>query len=1156
MLIAETHTGQATRQHCTSNRPQWLSIRKHGLLLHFGLKNGVAVMHCDGGPGELSGFLPDAQTTPLYDRCLSAISPEFRELTVSALHSALSDGSPIQLEILLEDQGQPERWVRLVLVPGDPATGSVAVTLFDITHETHTCGQAHHNATRLELAIEAAEDAVWDWNLVTNHPYFSDRYYSMLGYAPNEFPASYESWRSLVHPDDIESAELILGEHFANQRETYIAEFRMRQKSGFYVWIQARGRVVAWDSDGRATRMVGVHTDISSQKLAEQSIRESEHAYRAMFDQSPFTVTLRRLNGPYVDVNRQMLTASRLQRSEIIGKTPLELGLYDPETNRQFNEILARDGGMSNFEIVSLIGGSHRNLLMSARVIDINGEPHVLTVGNDITERKNVERALRELEDRTRSLVASIPIGMHVYRLNSDGALIFTDFNPAAESILVADHREFVGKPIEEAFPALVETGIPERYKEVVRTGQSWNSEQFHYNDGAIAGAFELHAFATGVDSMAVAFADVTERKQAEMQLADSQRQLKGLTDNLPGVIYQFELKPDRTHKLRFISGKVEQILGFSKDQPDLIASLISRIDPRDIEQFRHSLYKSLSSLSQWQFEGRYVRENGDISWFKMLSTPHLENDVVVFDGIMLDVTDLLEAQQQLRNSETMLTAVIETIPGRVFWKNHNLHYLGCNSAFARDAGMERPADLAGKMDFDVAWKDQAELYRTDDLKVMETGIGRLNFEEPQTTPEGNTIWLRTSKVPLRSASGEIIGVLGTYDDITENKKMEDQLARAEKMQALGLLAGGVAHDLNNTLGPLVGYPELMLRQLPEGSPLRKMVLRIERAAIDAVDVIQDLLTLARRGRYEMKPISLNDVVATYLDSSHYLRISSERPGIKVTTDLTTNLPLIQGSTAHLSKVIMNLVGNAFEAMEEPASLTIATQTVALSRLESGVTIPAPGLYNLLRIRDTGCGIAREDLHKIFEPYFSRKSMGRSGTGLGLAVVYGVIKDHKGYYDVFSEVGKGTEFVFYFPVSTEEAEAVEQEVKNEQAVRGKILVVDDSVEQRELAHQLIAGLGYEVDAVTNGHEALKYLAGNHVDIVVLDMVMEKDFDGLSTYEAMLKMRPEQRAVIVSGFSDMERVHKMQALGAGPFVRKPYTMKVIGEALSETLRKPH
>ncbi|MFZ1684202.1 MAG: PAS domain S-box protein [Candidatus Zixiibacteriota bacterium] len=1031
MLIAETLAGQAIRQHCTSNRPQWLSTRKHGLLLQFVLKNGAPELHFGGNPSDLSGYLPKADTAPLYDRFLSAISPEFRDQTASALHSALLDGNPIQLEILLADQEQAERWIRLILTPAEPAAGSVALTLFDITREMHICGQAHHDATRLELAIEAADDAVWDWNLVTNHPYFSDRYYSMLGYAPNEFPASYESWRSLVHPDDIESAELILREHFANQRETYIAEFRMRQKSGFYIWIQARGRVVAWDGEGRATRMVGIHTDISSQKLAEQSIRESEHAYRAMFDQSPFTVTLRRLNGPYVDVNRKMLDACCLQRSEIIGKTPLELGLYDPETNRQFNENLAHDGGMSNFEIVSLIGGRYRNLLMSARIIDINGEPHVLTVGNDITDRKNAEQALEQ-----------------------------------------------------------------------------------------------------------------------------SRLQLRGLTDNLPGVIYQFELKPDRTHKLRFISGKVEQILGFSKDRPDLITTLISRIDPRDIEEFRHSLYKSLSTLSQWQFEGRYVRENGEISWFKMLSTPHRENDLVVFDGIMLDVTDLLEAQQRLHDSETMLTAVLETIPGRVFWKDQNLNFLGGNSALARDAGLGRPDDLVGKSDYELAWKDQADLYRADDFKVMETGIGRLNYEEPQTTPEGTTIWLRTNKVPLRSASGEIIGVLGTYDDITENKKMESQLARAEKMQALGLLAGGVAHDLNNTLGPLVGYPELMLRQLPEGSPLRKMVLRIERAAIDAVDVIQDLLTLARRGRYELKPISLNDVVATYLDSSHYLRISTERPGIKVTTDLNKDLPLIMGSTAHLSKVIMNLVGNAFEAMEEPSSLTITTQTVELSRLESGVTIPAPGLYNLLRIRDTGCGIAREDLHKIFEPYFSRKSMGRSGTGLGLAVVYGVVKDHQGYYDVFSEVGKGTEFVFYFPVSAEEAEVERQDENNEQAVKGKVLVVDDSVEQRELAHQLIAGLGYEVDSVTNGHEALKYLAGNHVDVVVLDMVMEKDFDGLSTYEAMLKMRPEQRALIVSGFSDMERVHKMQALGAGPFVRKPYTMKAIGDALSETLRKPH
>ena len=402
--------------------------------------------------------------------------------------------------------------------------------------------------------------------------------------------------------------------------------------------------------------------------------------------------------------------------------------------------------------------------------------------------------------------------------------------------------------------------------------------------------------------------------------------------------------------------------------------------------------------------------------------------------------------------------------------------------------------------------------------------------------------------------------ILITLNDITERKNAEEhernlqeKLQRAERMESLGILAGGVAHDLNNMLGPLVGYPELMLLRLPKDSPLRNQVEKMGASARDAANVVQDLLTLARRGRYEMVPTNINNVINSYLDSPAFANLLQLHPDVKVNTRLDESSGNILGSSAHLSKVFMNLIMNAFDAMPEGGELLIETACRHLDRLPGGHEKIERGNYVMVRIGDTGQGIEEKDLERIFEPYYSKKKMAASGSGLGLAVVYGILKDHKGYYDIVSKVGKGTEFILYFPVTSEEAgcdQSIEDFSGNE-----KILVVDDVPEQREIAGELLSSLGYKVESCNNGHEAIQFLNKNKADIVVLDMIMEKDFDGLDTYREIIKMQPGQKAVIVSGFSITERVEQMQELGAGPYIRKPFSREQLGKAVRDELDRP-
>ncbi len=385
--------------------------------------------------------------------------------------------------------------------------------------------------------------------------------------------------------------------------------------------------------------------------------------------------------------------------------------------------------------------------------------------------------------------------------------------------------------------------------------------------------------------------------------------------------------------------------------------------------------------------------------------------------------------------------------------------------------------------------------------------------------------------------------------------ELQQKLERARRMESLGALAGGVAHDLNNMLGPLVAYPELILMSLDENSPIRADVERIGKAATDAANVIQDLLTLARRGRYEMEPLDLVQTVKDYLESPSARDTRKRKPEVDLIVNLPEDPTIIMGSPTHLSKAIMNLFVNAFDAIEVSGTVTLTVSRRHITQLSSGFSRVEPGDYVMLEISDSGVGIPPENISKVFEPYYSTKTMGRSGSGLGLSVVYGIVKDHKGYYDILSDVGQGTQFQLFFPECEENTRETAPDLSNCNG-NESILVVDDVEDQRRLAKRLLSSFGYDVYTVVSGEEALKFIQRRAVDIVVIDMVLQGDFDGLDTYRHILKLYPQQKAVIVSGFSKTERVEEMKQIGAGAYIRKPYTRRTIGKAVRDELdRQP-
>lgn len=392
----------------------------------------------------------------------------------------------------------------------------------------------------------------------------------------------------------------------------------------------------------------------------------------------------------------------------------------------------------------------------------------------------------------------------------------------------------------------------------------------------------------------------------------------------------------------------------------------------------------------------------------------------------------------------------------------------------------------------------------------------------------------------------------GILRDVTERVLLQEQLQRAQRMEAMGLLAGGVAHDLNNILSGLLGYPDLLLMKLPPDSPLCKYLHGIKESAERASDVVNDLLALARRENYSMDAISVNRIVNEYVNSLDFQAIKRRHAGVDIKLELGEDSIYIKGSISHLIKSFMNLLINALQAMPKGGNVFIRSYKVNIDDSFLEFSDIEHGEYGVIEIEDSGEGIAEKDLAKIFEPFYSKK-IHKRGTGLGLAIVYGVIQDHKGHIDVKSVEKEGTVFSIYLPITIPDIKRIPTSALDLTGVES-VLVIDDVPEQRELAKEFLEPLGYTVSCVDSGEAAIVFLQKNYVDILILDMILEDGIDGLETYQQIKKIHPNQKAIIASGFANNERVQETQALGAGAYLGKPYNRQQLSIAIRKELNR--
>jgi len=648
--------------------------------------------------------------------------------------------------------------------------------------------------------------------------------------------------------------------------------------------------------------------------------------------------------------------------------------------------------------------------------------------------------------------------------------------------------------------------------------------------------------------------------------LRQSEEKYRTILESIEDGYFEVDLAGNFT----FFNDSICEILGYSRDE--LIGmnnrQYTDEDNARKLYQTFNKVYTSGQSAKE--FDWQIIRKDGtnrhvdaSVSLIK-----DSEDHRIGFRGIVREITERKRMEGALRESEEkyrklyneskraeqVYHSLLQTSADAVIIYDMEGKVKYINPSFTKIFGWPME-ELEGKR---IPFLPDSEKEATMAGIKEIVGIGKAiqGFDTKRYTKDGRVIDVNISGSRYDDHEGKPAGMLVVLRDTSERKRLEAQLLQAQKMEAIGTLAGGVAHDLNNILSGIVSYPDLLLMQLPEDSPFKEPISTIQDSGNKAATIVQDLLTLARRGVATMEVVNLNDIISKYLKSPEYKKLLSFHPLVKVNTDLVEDLLNISGSPVHFTKTVMNLVSNAAEAMPDGGTILISTENRYIDSPIKGYDDIKEGDYITLKVSDYGIGISSKDRERIFEPFYTKKVMGRSGTGLGMAVVWGTVKDHQGYIDVQSTEGKGTTFILYFPATREKSATDQAAFRIEEYMSHgeSILVVDDVEEQRKIASNILSELGYSVTSVSSGEKAVEYLQDNSADLLVLDMIMDPGIDGFETYKRIIQFHPDQKAIIASGFSETECVKEAQKLGAGQYVQKPYTLEKIGVAIKEELEK--
>jgi PAS domain S-box-containing protein len=888
-------------------------------------------------------------------------------------------------------------------------------------------------------------------------------------------------------------------------------QFGMHQCSYPHVWTPEEERL--FKEIGRRLE------DALTSLLAHRDLQESEERYRRIVDTATEGIWLIGPDTTTSFVNTRMAEMLGCSGEEMIGR-PFADFMFEEDVPDHLQKMDNRRKGISETYERRFRRKDGQTVWTHASATPIFDAGHHFNgsfgMFTDITERKRVENVLLESEELFRTLTEKSLVG--VYIIQDD---LFRYVNRALAEMFGSAPEEIIDRlgPVDFLTPEDRERVLDSiRRRTAGEIGFSHHEFHISRKDGSIRAveAFGSRALHKGRPAVLGTIIDITERKRSEEKLFQVTERWERTFDAVPDLIAIIDTDFRIVHANKAMADRLGSTPAECAGQVCYAAVHKSEALPSFCPhaQTLTDCHEHMAEVSEEGLGGDFIVSTSPIydSAGQLMGSVHVARDI----------TKRKHAEKKLNEQLHFLQQLLDSIPIPVYYKDVDGLYLGCNSAFERFIGLSRK-DVVGKTVYEVAPKERADKHHEADSALLRQP-GVQIYEASGIYNNGECHNVIFNKATFVDANNRVAGTVGAMIDITslrkaeeERKKLETQLHQAQKMEAIGQLAGGIAHDFNNILTAIMGYSSIINLRMEKESPLRHFVEQVLASGERAAELTNGLLAFSRRQVLHAKPMDLCGVVRGL--EKMLGRLVPEDIAFKTTVaegDL-----IVMADKGQIEQVLMNLVTNAKDAMPRGGTLTIEVSSAVMEdRFVHADGFGEPGHYACVTVADTGQGMDEETRKRIFEPFFTTKEAGK-GTGLGMAIIYGIIQQHKGYISVYSEKGMGTTFKIYLPLIAEGIEEVYDTREAEPPPGGTetVLLAEDDAAVLELHRMILEEAGYRVIEAVDGRDALDKFTEHRteVDILATDVIMPK-MNGKSLYEEMRKIRPDMKVLFISGYT--------------------------------------
>ncbi len=1081
--------------------------------------------------------------------------------------------------------------------------GKPAVLNFmqDITEAKRAEQALKESEQRHRLIAENVDDIIWTMDFDMNWTYLSPSVQRLTGFSADEIlriPV-----RAMLPPETYSRVRTLIDEELAKEKNRDVSEKRepvtiqmpLMRKDGSVFWVELSANFNR-DENGRPFEIVGVTRNISERKKAEEALLASEQRYRILSENINDVIWILDLNMNYLYVTPSNSRITGYTTEEVMRSSLAEL--ITPDSLERAGAVLAEELAVENsgqpvnpnrsrmlvIEAKAKGGGTVWLEVIATFNRDAENRPtEILAVGRDITERRRMEQALAESEHRYRLIAENVndivwTIGLDLKFLYvSPSSTRVTGYSPeevmndALEKVLSPDSYLSATRRLAEELE-LQKDPPPEGFNRAV----TLEVEAIHKNGNTfwleVTGTFNRDSTGAITEILAVG-RDITERKKVQQSLKESEQRYRMIVENVHDSIAILDLDLNYL----YVSPAEEKITGFKPEEiakiplrEQMTPASYARVERAFAEEIELEFSgKPLDPNRSRTLELEVYHKNGGTIW-EELTAAFTRDGQGRPNGLMIttrNVTERIQAEEELKRSEQRYRMIIENMR-EVIWTTD----LSLNNTYVSPSCRQ----LTGYTPEEILKTSPEQIMTPESMAVTANIVQEeMNREfsgepaDPHRTrtleqeiicKDGSTVWLEVTGTFIRDEQGQATGMLMAGRDVTARKKaenertsLEQQLMQAQKMETVGRLAGGVAHDFNNMLSVILGYVDLAKMRLARQHPVLKDIAEIEKAALRSRDITMQLLAFSRKQVIEPKIVDLCELVAH--TQKAIARLIGE--DIDLTVLAGDGIGAVKIDPSQVEQILINLAVNARDAMLQGGKLIIeiadATLDEAYCERHIGST---PGRYVRLSVSDNGTGMDKETLKHIFEPFFTTKEEGK-GTGLGLATVYGIIKQNDGYINVYSEPGYGTTFSLYLPsvgdIIDKQDSAEDSDI--DLTGSGRILLVEDDPMVLQIARGMLESLGYWVTATHHPKEAIAIFteAEEPFDLVITDVVMPS-MSGKDLKSRLNETRPDLKVLFMSGYTaDIIAHHGVLEEGI-QFLQKPFTIQSLARKVNDILLK--